>query len=632
MFGKNKVVFLATLIFSVTLMIPHVAGSLPPVATFTYTPERPILGDTVVFDASSSYDPDGGIIKSYRWDFGDGNIKTWPDSVIHHNYTAFGTYNVTLTVTDDEGETGTTWQSVTVRQYPVATFTYTPDRPIAGYPVTFNASLSTENGGTIVNYTWDFGDENVTTVTTPIINHVYTTHGDYTVTLNVTDSEGLWDTESQLITVRGIPVAKFTYTPERPIVNEPVTFNASLSTADGGTIVSYFWTFGDGTNGTGMIVNHTYTATGDYTATLTITDSEDLTDIAQATFTVRGYPVAFFEYNPKLPLVDETVTFDASASTEDGGTIMNYTWDFGDGSLPVTETDPITTHVYTAFGTYNVTLTIVDSEDLTDIFMDTIRILIHPVANFTHSPTKPIVNETITFDASASYDPDRSIVSYTWDFGDGNTTVNSAVITHTYTAEDTYNVTLTVTDDDGLTDTVWKLVWVYTEIPVHDVAIINVTTSATEVYPGRIVNITVVAKNEGTAFETFSVTVYYNDMSVDTPKTVDLLPGEEATLDFSWNTTDVTPANYNVTAKASAVEGETIADQADNTKSTSVKVKGIGDVDGSGKVDWRDLSALGRAYGSEPEDPNWDPEADFDANGKVDWRDLSTLGRNYGRS
>jgi len=630
-FSRNKAAFLAGLIFSLTLLVPHAAASLTPVASFTYTPARPILGDTVVFNASASYDPDGGTIKSYSWDFDDGTTKTWPDPVIHHNYTAFRTYNVTLSVTDDKGEKGTTWQSVTVRQYPVARFTYTPDRPIASYQVTFNASLSTAEGGTIVNYKWTFGDTNVTTVTNPVINHVYKTPGTYTVILNVTDSEDLWDTESQLLAVRGIPVARFTYTPARPIKDEPVTFDASLSTPNGGTIVSYFWNFGDLTNGTGMIVNHTYTAIGDYTVTLTITDSEDLTNTTQATFKVRDYPVAFFEYKPKLPLVNETVTFNATLSTADGGTIVSYTWNFGDGSSPVTEADPITNHVYTAFGTYNVTLTIVDSEDLNDTFMDTIRILIHPVANFTHLPIEPIVNGTITFDASASYDPDRSIVSYTWKFGDGNTTVNGAVITHVYKAEDVYNVTLTVTDDDGLTDTVWKLVWVYTEIPVHDVAIITITTSATEVYPGRTVNITVVAKNEGTAYESFNVTIYYNAISLGTEKVSLLPPGGEKTLKFSWNTAGVTPAIYNVTAKASVVPRETLPDQADNTKFLNVKVKGLGDVDGSGKVEWGDLGALGLAYGSTPGALNWNPEADFDASGKVDWGDLGTLGLNYGR-
>ena len=620
MFRRKKVAFLAALIFSVTLLINPVASQTPPVATFTYTPERPIFGEVVIFNASASHDPDGGNISSYKWDFDDGTVYTISDPVTHHNYTAFGTYNVTLTVTDDEGETATTWRSVTVREYPVTVFTYTPERPVAGYPVTFNASLSTPEGGEIVNYTWDFGDENVTTVTSPVINHVYTTPGNYTVTLNVTDSEGLWDTESKSITVRGNPVAKFTYSPERPIMNEPVTFNASLSTSDGGTIVSYFWNYGDGTNGTGMIVEHTYTTTGNYTVTLTITDSEELTGTAQATFTVRGYPVATFTYSPALPLVGEVVTFNASLSTPDGANIVSYDWDFGDQT---TGTGMIVNHTYTTFGNHTVTLTVTDSEDLSDTCSKPIRILIAPVANFTYSPTKPIVNEKVTFNATASYDPDRSIVSYMWDFGDGNVTVAGAVITHAYTAEETYNVTLTVTDDDGLTDTVWKLITVYTFLYVHDVAITSVTPSATEVYVGRIVNITVVAKNEGTAVETFSVTVYYNAISVGTQPVKDLLPDSETTLMFSWNTTDVTPANYTITAYATQVPGET--ETTDNTLvNGQVKVRFLGDVNGDGKVSSGDLLELliALTLGKTVEE---EPFADINSDGKISSGDLLEL-------
>ena len=495
--------------FSVILLVQPAAGTVSPVATFTYAPAAPILHQVVVFDASASYDPDGGAIESYKW---------------------------------------------------------------------------------------DFGDENVTTTTSPVINHVYATSANYTVTLNVTDSEGLWNTESKLITVRGIPVAKFTYSPERPIMNELVTFNASLSTSDGGTIVSYFWTCGDGTNGTGMIVNHAYTATGDYTATLTITDSENLTDTAQATLTVRDYPVAYFEYKPQLPLVNETVTFNATLSSPDGGSIVSYRWDFGDDSN-TTESDPITTHVYTAFGTYSVTLTITDSEDLTDTFMDTMRILIHPVAHFTYSPTKPIVNETVTFSASASYDPDRSVVSYKWDFGDGNvTTVTYPGITHAYSAEGTYNVTLTITDDDGLTDTVSKLVTVYTEVPVHDIVITSVTTSAAEVYVGWVVNVTVVVRNKGTEVESLAVTVYYDVTSVGTKTVPTLLPSSEITLVLNWNTAEVTPClNYTISANATittpGVDGDDYPN--DNLRvSGKVYVRLTCDVNGDGNVDVSDLLNL----------------------------------------
>jgi len=87
---------------------------VPCKALFSRTPSEPYLGQTVTFDASSSYDPDGYIV-SYTWDFGDGNNTTVTDSVITYNYAAVGTYNVTLTVVDNDGLTDYAKNSLPIR-------------------------------------------------------------------------------------------------------------------------------------------------------------------------------------------------------------------------------------------------------------------------------------------------------------------------------------------------------------------------------------------------------------------------------------------------------------------------------------------------------------------------------------
>jgi PKD repeat protein len=231
----------------------------------------------VTFNASESYDPDGYIV-SYAWDFGDGTpVVVENDPITTHAYTNYGDFTVKLTVTDNSDLTGEKTSALHVSQHPIASFTFSPPDPLIHESVTFDGSASTPDGGTITSYTWNFGDGNITTESDPIITHAYTTYGTYTITLNVTDSEGKWNTQSQMITVEKAPIADFWWTPYYPQRDESITFDASASTPDGGTIVSYAWDFGDGTPivvENDPITTHSYSAIGDYTVTLNVTDSE----------------------------------------------------------------------------------------------------------------------------------------------------------------------------------------------------------------------------------------------------------------------------------------------------------------------------------------------------------------------
>ncbi len=85
----------------------------PPVASFTYSPEKPVVNQTVTFNASSSYDPDG-TIDSYVWNFGDG--ETGSGEMVSHIYSSLGDYEVNLTVTDDNGATNSIIRKITVEE------------------------------------------------------------------------------------------------------------------------------------------------------------------------------------------------------------------------------------------------------------------------------------------------------------------------------------------------------------------------------------------------------------------------------------------------------------------------------------------------------------------------------------
>lgn len=156
---------------------------------------------------------------------------------------------------------------------------------------------------------------------------------------------------------------------------------------------------------------------------------------------------------------DLTCNVDGTGSNDPDGTIVSYLWDFGDGVSASTATAQ---HVYTVDGTYDITLTVTDDAGAVASTTQTVTVA-GPVTNLppTASFTVACRDLACTFDGTASSDPDGTVVGYSWDLGDG-AAVMGATATHTYAAAGTYNVTLTVTDDGGLTGSSTQTVTVNT--------------------------------------------------------------------------------------------------------------------------------------------------------------------------
>jgi PKD repeat protein len=175
-----------------------------PKATFVSSPSAPGPGEVIIFDASQSSVTPPRQIVSYEWQFGTG--RTASGMIVSKSYDTQGTYNVTLTVTDDAGNVGTFAKAVNVLAGSqgglTASFTMSPSKPIDPAVVNFNASAST-SAGAIVSYSWDFGLGGApTTTSSPLITAPITYHeGTYTITLTVKDSLGLTAMSSQTLTV-----------------------------------------------------------------------------------------------------------------------------------------------------------------------------------------------------------------------------------------------------------------------------------------------------------------------------------------------------------------------------------------------------------------------------------------------
>lgn len=165
----------------------------------------------------------------------------------------------------------------------------------------------------------------------------------------------------------------------------------------------------------------------------------------------------------------------------------------------------------------------------------------------------------------------------------------------------------------------------------HDISIISVTTSKPHVPPGRIVNITVVVKNNGEASETFNVTAYRDSIPIGTILVTDLGVGENTTLIFQWNTSGLTPC-YNWTIE---VEAPLVGDnnQTDNTFTDgTVKIAMLGDINGDGVISITDVVITALAFGSRPGDPNWNPDADLRPDNIIDIIDFVIIGVNFGKT
>lgn len=435
---------------AVALLAPAIATA-DPTAAFTVSPSSPQEVDTTLnFDGSGSTDSTG-LITTYDWNWGDGTTTKGSDPKPTHSYSAPGTYAVTLTVIDDLGRTDTASDTFTATsQAPGAAFTISPSATQAvGATFDFDGTTSTHDSNTtITGYSWNLGDGGTSMSATP--SHSYTAPGNYNVTLTVTDGFGKMSSTTKTVAVTSqAPIAAFTISPStsQPI-NTAFSFDGGGSTPDpSATIASYDWNWGDNTtDGSGATPAHSYSSPGNYSVTLTVTDSLGKTDGITHTVTASGPPAASFTMSPATVPTAAAVTFDGSSSSESFGTITRFSWDFGDGS---TSSLPSPAHAYATAGTYNVGLIVTDAYGRTAQSSQPVTVTDRPpVAAFNPAAATVLTFSTINFDGTQSSDPDGTITGYSWDFGDGGTST-SAAPSHSYSTAGTYTVTLTVTDNSG---------------------------------------------------------------------------------------------------------------------------------------------------------------------------------------
>ena len=223
------------------------------------------------------------------------------------------------------------WENYTPMNYlPAASFIYSPENPVVGDEVTFDASASADPDGEIVSWEWDFGDGN--TGSGEIVAHSYSTVGDYNVTLTVTDDDGATNSVSEIVSVNQPPIASFSYSPQKPIGDSEIRFDASASADTDGEITSYDWDFGEGTTDSGKTAFHSYSTAGNYMVTLTVTDDDGATDSVSETIFIM---LMEEEWSKTFGGDSYDYGYSVQQTTDGGYIITGETYSYGAGYYDV---------------------------------------------------------------------------------------------------------------------------------------------------------------------------------------------------------------------------------------------------------------------------------------------------------
>ena len=411
-------------------------------------------GATVNFNELSSTTV--GYVYKWVWDFGDGNFQT----VIHpgnpnvtHTYPTAGTYNVTLTITASDSCTDFETQTITIHPNPVAGFDFLA--ACLGEPVSFFDLSQNNGGGSLVLWNWDFGDPstgvaNVSTLQSPF--HVFSDTGSFVVQLIVATSNGCSDTVTRTIVVKPNPPVDFVT--QNNCQNNAVLFQPGAIMFPS-AIATWSWVFGDGGTSPLQSPTHTYSTSGTFNVTLTVTDTSGCTSTITKPVAIIPQPISNFNYSQ--PACKQSAIHFTSLSSAPVGYIVKWTWIFGDGNSQIVNfpNDPNIFHTYANFGTFNVTLTVKTSDSCSQTFTMPVIVAPNPLANFSFEST--CVNSPVQFN-DLSQSGSGGMADWLWDFGDvasGSSNISTIQNpTHTFSAAVTYTVTLIVTNNGGCKDTV----------------------------------------------------------------------------------------------------------------------------------------------------------------------------------
>ena len=417
---------------------------------------------------SGKLSPDNIPDKEYLWEFMDSLPSNEARPI--HTFNKKGTYDVRLTISDTLGKEE--YENIVVitvldtldndvidpaNKSPVAKIWASQYGGKPGVAISFHGKASSDDRG-ITEYHWEFNDGGSSPEDS--VTHTFNKIRNYNVRLTVWDEGRLKGTDSVEIKVVDKlpppPLAGITVTDTVGIAPLEVTFNGSNANDDGSPII-YEWKFPNGRITNEVNPTHIFALAGTYNVQLSVTDSFGQPGTNRIRITVKPpiipeppiLPIAVAEADSTRGIVPLKVSFNGKNDNENGSE-SSYKWSIKDSTIS-TEQNPVIE--FKKRGEYDVLLT-VTSNNLKDSTSVNIIVEDPPplqppvvIANVVPNPVK--VGEKVTFKGSESSDPDGTISSYQWNFGDGNFSFE-ADPGHSFNTHGPYNVELTVTDNDGL--------------------------------------------------------------------------------------------------------------------------------------------------------------------------------------
>jgi PKD repeat protein len=391
---------------------------------------------TISFNNTST-----GTGNTYSWDFGDGNTSTATSPTT--TYAGAGTYAIKLVVTNINGCKDSTTQIITFNAFPVAAISLA-----GGTNATqcFNGNSFVFNGSPVsgVTYNWSLGDGGISTIINPTKS--YSSVGNYTIKLVVTNSLGCKDSTTTTVTVLTSPTASYTYLGATGCtVNRTLNFT-NTSTGAG----LYLWGFGDNTSTSSVSPTKTYATTaGNYNVQLLALNANGCRDSVTQIVSFKNLSTAAIAFAGNT---SQCINNNAYLFVDNSSNASTYIWNFGDGTTSTLKNPSV--KVYTVAGSYTVKHFATSIDGCTDSTTLNVNILSAPIPNFTISGLNNCgINLPVTFTNTSTGTGN----TYLWRFGDGATSTATSP-TKTYTVTGSYNVKLIVTSANGCADSVTQIV------------------------------------------------------------------------------------------------------------------------------------------------------------------------------